>query len=438
MASSTESPSTDVILKTTRTLQAWQRSRIDAVQTIFEKTLESVTSRSDVNLNALPQELDKLLFDKLNLLTNETPSSNTTLNPTESEDEEEVSSTSNSRNESVPTVPINSSTTPRARQARIINQEPNATYSCYTDKNNGVMACNGDELVYIDWVLSRDKSASNYVVQIVDTTTPNPRHDNRSKRNRAGPKCPAEFQNTFVVDMDYAPSISKYVIGIVERYEQNDESPGNRKSFLYLFDSTDGTFERYESACDAIDRRGLITHLCCCANHPVIYLLMNNRSESDLIILNNDGTLFDQKTSEDLPLPRLDTRLVDIACTTNNDRLALAFNESTKKLAGQTGVYLINPQDWTRIGLIDLKKTNIPFILPRLTWIDSQSSFAIIDENGKLVLFNADGITTSTLDFVCRVPGQGDHVYPTNVCASQNQWIAVRYERVITIHQVLN
>ena len=438
MASKTNPPSTDFILETTRTIQAWQRSRIDAVQSIFEKTLENLTSNADINLNSLPKDLDKLLFKDLNLPMNHTSRSSTTVNRIEENDESESSSTHDFPNQSQQQLPIESSATSRKDQAIKIKQKPNVSHPCFSDKSNGVMAFNGDELVYIDWIMKGGKSPGKYEVRIIETKTPNHPNGNDSEDNCRSLICPHEFKNALVVDMDYAPHMSKYVIAIVERPRQNEKPTQNRKSFVYLFDSTDDTFQEYESACNAIDRRGLITRLCCCSNQPIVYLIMNNFSESDLIILKGDGTLYDQKTSEDLPLPRLDARLVDIACTANNDRVALTFNTSTHRSSGQTGVCVINPQNWTRIGLINLKETNIPFILPRLTWIENQALFALIDQDGKLMLFDPDAKTIGTRNFLCPVRGQEEHLYPTNVCASQSQWIAIRYERVITIHQLLN
>ena len=452
MASNNNAPSVSFVLEATRAINAWQMRRLNLVQSIAEKTLENLVFSPALDIDSLSNDLDKLLFNDLNPHLGNNSDTCTIISDADNddyggEDEADRSSVDNFSVKSTPQflirtpseqMSIDSCATSSKGQTMTIKQTANAYYICYSDKNNGVMASHGDELVYIDWVWKHDRSSGRYKVRITNTKQTGSSNEDQRQEILRSSFCPYELHTARIVDMDYAPHMSKYMLALVDRISPDEQSPLDRKSLIYLFDSTDDSFEKCQSFCRTIDRMGLVTRLYCCLKQPIVYLIMNVFGESDLIILNGDGTLHDRKTPTDLLLPVSDARLVDVACTANNDRIALAFNSCTRQSSGHTGVYLVDPRKWARIGSINLEQTNIPFSLPRLTWIDNQAFFALIDQDGELRVFNRDAQQLGARRFLCSVKNQGDHLYPRNICAAENHWVAIRYDHVVTIHRVLD
>ena len=457
MATNTNAPSVSFVLEATRAINAWQMRRLNLVQSIAEKTLANLIYTPAMDIDSLSNDLDKLLFNDLNPHMSDVSDSNTIIFNRGDNDDDDYGGDDDEEKSSIEhlTIPsaqpprylirapseemsIDSAATSRKGQAITIKQTPHAYYPCYSDSSNGVMAFNGDELVYVDWVWKEDKITGRYKVRMINTKTTNLPNDNQRQQNFRSILCPRELNSTRFVDIDYAPYMSKYMMALVERISPDEQVPMARKSLIYLFNSSEETFEPWASFCEGSDQMGLVTRLCCCHNQPIVYLIMNVFGQSDLIILKSDGTLHDRKTTEDLFLPLSNARIVDIACTANNDRIALAFNSTTNQSSGETGVCLVDPRKWIRIASINLDQTNIPFTLPRLTWIENQALFGLIDQDAQLLVFNRDGNALGTRSFLCPVKNQGDHLYPRNICAPQSHWVAIRYDRVITIHRVLD
>ena len=266
-------------------------------------------------------------------------------------------------------------------QALAINQTSIATYNCYKDNNNGVMACHGKELVYVDWVLRPETQGNVNKIRIVSI-------DGNDQKQQAfrSVAFPPDLENMRVVDIDYASFMSKYIFAIITR-----QPTVERTSFLYCFNSEDDSFERWVSLTDTKD--GLIARFCCCAGKPIIYLIVNAFGEARLLTMDSDGTVRDRKAAHDLPLGVEKGRLIDVACTSRNDRLAIAYNTSVSGAErGRIGICLMDPRNWARMASLNLGSADALYTVPRLTWINKLAMFVLVNhENDQLLTFNVEG-----------------------------------------------
>lgn len=328
------------------------------------------------------------------------------------------------------------SSSPDPDQALAIKRTTEISYPCYSDGENGVMALNDDELVYVDWVWRQDGSGR-HKIRIVRPKVINSDNEGTNGCFRSI-ITPNEFDKMRFVDMDYASHLSRYIMALVERISPYERSAMARNSLIYLFDSKNEAFEQWLPFCKISQGMGLITRMCYCSRPSLTYLIVNTFGQSDLVILNANSSVQDRKPSNDLPLTISDARLVDIACTPNNDLIALGFNTASAQSRGHMGVCLVKPKSWIRMSSIDLYQTNIPFRVPRLAWINRQALFALLNQYGDIIVFDTNGKTLGTRKFKNSDENYGRHpapCHPSNLCV-QSHWIAIRYTRFITIHRV--
>lgn len=432
-------PLPQTTLNEIRAINTWQAQRIQLVQRVVQAALENLIATSHANIGELSNDLDRRLMEEIFPDVDQLSDITYTRSNTEGQEdggyaEDDVESSSSFSDVPRQLWPSSESCQLSSSwasenvdgQGLIIKKTPSSTYRCYKDSNNGVMAFNGNELVYIDWILQRDASGNNEIrVAAV------PRVGQLQSSLRSIP-FPHNLENMRVVDIDYVPFMSAYVFAVVTRQPAMD-----RRSFLYSFDSRDDSFEQWTAFTDT--NNGLITRICCCSSKSLIYLIVNMFGENRLIMLDQSGQVRIRKSPADLPLPIENARLVDVACTTNNDQLALAFNTSTMDMQGRIGVCLTDPKTWTRIATVNLGSAQAPYTVPRLTWLNKENMFAAVNhENDQLITFNTEGQVVGWRSFYYFVQEYEEpNLRPINICAPHSsESIAVRYTRFINIHRV--
>ena len=422
-----------------RAINTWQTQRIQLVQRVAQDALENLRAASHVDIGALSHDLDRRLIDEIS--PNVDQLSDVTYTPSNAQGqgdggyaEDDAESLSGFSGVPPPLWPSSESCQLSSSwssenvdgQGLTIKKTASSTYRCYKDSNNGVMAFNGNELVYVDWILQRDMSGNNEIRVAAVPRVGQQQHSLRSI------PFPPNLENMRVVDIDYVPFMSAYVFAVVTRQPATD-----RRSFLYSFNSREDSFEQWIAFTDT--NNGLITRICCCSSKSLIYLIVNMFGENRLIVLDQFGKVRIRKSPADLPLPNENARLVDVACTTNNDQLALAYNTSTMDMQGRIGVCLTDPKTWTRIATVNLGSAKAPYTVPRLTWLNKENMFAAVNhENDQLITFNSEGKVVGWRSFFYFVEEYEEpNLRPINICAAHSSdWIAVRYTRFINIHRV--
>ena len=259
-----------------------------------------------------------------------------------------------------------------ADQAIHIKRTHSKIYSCFKDKDNGVMALKNNELAYIDCVRGnngtrqlkmRIVSLDDAIVEVAEEAA------DVEENNQNGFRVvsfPPEIENMHAADMEYLPFKSSYIIGLYTSYQANANGRTQRTSTLYLFDSADNEFEPWLPLAGPNENLGIVNRIYCCLKKPVIYVVVNNFGRSGLLALDQWGAILERQYASDL-IPEYErAHFVDIACTGNNDLLAMAYNSSVNGQEGRMGVRLYDPTTWARIADLNLGLISVPFSVPRL------------------------------------------------------------------------
>ena len=342
---------------------------------------------------------------------------------------------------------ITSSASGTGGQAIHIKREPYETHPCYKDLANGVMALNGNELVFADWHFQGDGTGE---LQIHVGSL----HNEIAEGNEEAevnesidpglfqiiPLLP-EFRDMRAVDLEYAPCLSAYIIGLNGRKSSSEKGSNLLKSLLCLFDFKSKKLTPWVPRSKPHEDFGLVHRIYCALEKPVIYVITNNRGVSTLLLMNEEGVVSSRKVVSDLfsDLEFGAMRLVDVACSGKNDLVAIAYNSSTKESEGPFGVRLWNPNTWERVNTLKLGDISVPYSVPRLTWVHQPDMFALVNQSdGELCVFNRAGIIQGDRSFTVFVEGyKPPAVFPINICAAKLNFVAIRYSRFINIHRVL-
>jgi hypothetical protein len=311
------------------------------------------------------------------------------------------------------------------------------------------MALNKDELVFVDWVLQADGTGQlkMRIASINDSIVEaNEEEGNTEEGNTEETyqnrfrivSFPSEIQNMRAVDIEYARCKSAYIIGLNAQGSLNEHSPAYRSPWLYLFDSTQDIFEPWIPLLNPHENYGLLNRICCCNKEPIIYLITNKFGNVGILVLDEWGTIQCRKYASDLFPEYERARLIDIACTGNNDLLAIAYNSSTRESEGRFGVRLWDPTTWVRMSNLDLGLISVPFTIPRLVWLNQHDMFALVNQlNGQLYVFDRRATILGQRSFIVYVDGYNPpSVSPINICVAEKDLVAIRYTRFINIHRV--
>ncbi|CAM4848278.1 unnamed protein product [Rotaria magnacalcarata] len=320
---------------------------------------------------------------------------------------------------------ISSSISSSAGQAIHIKGTVKNTYACFRDGDNRVMALNGSELVFVDWVRQNDGDGQLKMRvapinnTIVEANEDESYTDETDQNNFRIVNFPPETQNMRVVDMEYSRWKSAYIIGLNEQSSTGEYSSGIRTSWIYLFDSDDDTFEPWIPLSNPQGNLGFVNRICGCNGKPIMYVAINKFGESGLLVLNEWGVLLSRQYASDLFPDYERLRFIDIACTKNNDLLAIAYNTA---IIGSDGL------------------TAMPFTVPRLVWINQLAMFALVNQtNGQLCVINLEGHILGQRLFTLNIEEYDPPtVFPINICAAEKDYVAIRYSRFINIHRVID
>ena len=424
-------------------INTWQTQRIQLAVRIAHDAFEHMTSSDITNIQSLLEELDRRLIEEISPEINARSDSDSAATDIFEPNDGDVA---DGGVEPMSNTPTSTSSPPIPGrcirqlshtwsmddvdgQALAIKQKSVATYNCYKDTNNGVMACHDNQLVYVDWVLRPETQGNVNKIRVVSVEG-----DDQEQHPFRSVAFPSDLENMRVVDIDYASFMSKYIFAVISRQPMLE-----RRSFLYCFDSEDDSFERWVSLTDTKD--GLIARFCCCAGKPIIYLIVNVFGEARLLTMDSDGTVRDRKAVHDLPLGVENGRLVDVACTSRNDRLAIAYNTSVSGTErARISICLMDPSNWVRMASLNLGSADALYTVPRLTWLNKLAMFVLVNhENDQLLTFNIEGKLLGWRSFFHFVEEYEEpYLRPVNVCAADStEWIAVRYTRFINIHHII-
>jgi hypothetical protein len=426
-------------------INTWQTLRIQSAVRIAHDAIEYMTSADIAGIDFLSEELDRRLIDEIlpevHAQSDFDSTNGNILEPNDDghSDGDTESMLNSSCTPSLSSLSVASSsqlsltwsTNDVDGQALPIERKSIATYSCYKDMNYGVMACHGTELVYPDLIIRSNPQGSHYAMRIVMVKGDYPEQPQPLLRSI---DFPSDLKSIRIVDLDYAFFMSKYIFAAIT-YQSNLR----RESSLYCFNTKDDSFERWVSLADTKD--GLISRMCCCVDKPIIYLIVNVFGEGRLLTMGSTGAINNRKSAHDLPLGVENARLVDVACTSNNHILAIAYNTTVNRFGrGQIGICLMDPINWVRMASLKLGSAVAEYTVPRLTWLNKLAMFVLVNhENDQLLTFNAEGKTLGWRSFFHFIE-QYDEPYlrPVNVCAADTcDWIAIRYSRFINIHRVI-
>jgi hypothetical protein len=316
-------------------------------------------------------------------------------------------------------------------QALIIKQHPSYIAKCYKDEA-GVMAITDDQLAYVDLVWNREnvRAMKMHVISNVASRV------SESPSDRVI-GFPYDGERVRVVDMDYWPTHDRYVLAVVQTGEQ-------RASWHYLFNPVAGDDEEvFERWVDCLPG-DTISRVCCTAQ--TVYEIVNHYRSGFVVLLNVHGVTRTRKPASFLfpsdpnRYNSDNLRLIDICCSQSNQQLAVAYNCAVRSKRGQVGIHIFDPtKDWTLLGRIDLGSTDVEYYMPRLMYLNKVNLFVALHiKNGNLIFYNNRGERVGRRSFIGYAEEYEEdqpHLYPVNICASQNL-VAVRFSRRITVHRV--
>ncbi|UJR13161.1 hypothetical protein I4U23_000183 [Adineta vaga] len=316
-------------------------------------------------------------------------------------------------------------------QALVIKQKPRCIIKCYKDPA-GVMAIGEDQLAYIDFVWNHEqvREMKMYVVSNIESNVQEPTADRTFDFPYTG-------EQVRVVDMDYWPTHNRYVLAVVQTGEQ-------RASWHYLFNPSpnegEEAFERWVNSLPG----DTISRVCC--TKEIVYEIVNHYRKGFVVLLNAYGVTRARKSALDLFPPDSDRydsdilRLIDICCSPSNKKLAVSYNCCLGSQRGPVGIHVFDPtREWALLSRIDLGYTNVEYYMPRLLHLYKVDLLVALHVmSGNLFFYDNLGERKGKRSFILYVEEYEEnqpHLYPVNICASQ-KWVAIRFNRYITIHRI--
>ena len=308
-----------------RRIRQWRERCQQLVNAVADDALETDSSVA-VTEEALTSTLRTRLVEQPGF---ETQTSNHTLGDDDfaeyGGDENDPSASTSSLNQSRFAHPsrqisVSSSISSIGGQAIHIRRTLHATYRCFRDGSNGVMALNENELVFADWYFHGNRQGElKMCVALLDNdsveTSDGEAENESTVQDRVRiVTLPDNIRHMRAVDMEYAPCKSAYIIGLNQHPSTIENGSALLTSWLYLFDTNEDIFEPWVPLSSPQEDFGLANRICCALEKPVIYVITNNHGASNLLLLNEWGVISGRKEVEDLVPEFENVRFIDVAC----------------------------------------------------------------------------------------------------------------------------
>ncbi|CAF1378560.1 unnamed protein product [Didymodactylos carnosus] len=292
-----------------------------------------------------------------------------------------------------------------------VKQSEFGTISCDEDKFYGSIAGHGNELVYFQFD-NITKKAHLTVVPGIQNTDQIRTYD---------------FQQ-FVRDMEYSTVLDCYLCATAAKY----------KCRLFKFYSQTGYTVEWINFTEfrPQHRNEILKRIFCTKNR--IYLIFWNEGRTDeLVLLDYNKNKIDCKLINDL-IQDENCEISDISGPDNDKQLALAYRDKQK-----FGIYIYQCLNsiWLRIKKVYLDEIDdTPYFSPRLCWLNQLDLYSIIDfKSGDMIMMNCKGDLKGKRSFICYLNVDRPEISPINVCSPKNKnWLAIRYEKLISIHQLID